>query len=260
MRRILTSRIFLVVLTAIIVATGSVYATIRIQADEIGYQDGTVEDALNNLYSKTTGTSFCKRITGNSTTIGSKYECDPGDGIYRIFYVLKVNDDTVDLIMDKNINKGTMNWNTAMQYVSSNNLKTSWSNARDVTLPKAQDIADAVGNTSWNVDTATADSWFYLDKYNGDFQNSIQVANSANLSAYSWLYNNTRECANNGCDINTSLDSTGAYGYWTQNQVFNSNYAWDVVRGGQMGRDPISDAQDIGVRPVITVLKSDLAG
>ena len=53
MRRILTSRIFLVVLTAIIVATGSVYATIRIQADEIEYQDGTVEDALNDLYGKT---------------------------------------------------------------------------------------------------------------------------------------------------------------------------------------------------------------
>ena len=40
-----------VIITAIICIGGSVYAAIRIQADEIGYKDGTVEDALNNLYS-----------------------------------------------------------------------------------------------------------------------------------------------------------------------------------------------------------------
>ena len=42
-----------IILTAIICITGSVYAVIRIQADEIGYKDGTVEDALNNLYATT---------------------------------------------------------------------------------------------------------------------------------------------------------------------------------------------------------------
>ena len=42
-----------ITLTAIICITGSVYAAIRIQADEIGYKDGTVEDALNNLYATT---------------------------------------------------------------------------------------------------------------------------------------------------------------------------------------------------------------
>ena len=39
-----------IIITAIICITGSVYAAIIIQADEIGYKDGTVEDALNDLY------------------------------------------------------------------------------------------------------------------------------------------------------------------------------------------------------------------
>ena len=64
MKKILTSRIFLVVLTAIIVATGSVYATIKIQANEIEYKDGTVEDALNDLYTKS---SAYKKIDVSTT-------------------------------------------------------------------------------------------------------------------------------------------------------------------------------------------------
>lgn len=52
MKKILTNRIFLIVLTAIICISGSVYATIRIQSSEIGYKDGTVEEALDDLYEK----------------------------------------------------------------------------------------------------------------------------------------------------------------------------------------------------------------
>ena len=52
MKKVLASKIFLVVLTALICISGTVYATIRIQADEIGYKDGTVEDVLNDLYTK----------------------------------------------------------------------------------------------------------------------------------------------------------------------------------------------------------------
>ena len=44
-------RVFIaIIITAIICITGSVYAAIRLQASEIGYKDGTVEDALNDLY------------------------------------------------------------------------------------------------------------------------------------------------------------------------------------------------------------------
>ena len=44
-------KVFLaIIITTIICITGSVYAAIRLQASEIGYKDGTVEDVLNDLY------------------------------------------------------------------------------------------------------------------------------------------------------------------------------------------------------------------
>lgn len=46
-----------IILTAIICISVTAYAAIRIQADEIGYKDGTVEDALNDLYSIASATN-----------------------------------------------------------------------------------------------------------------------------------------------------------------------------------------------------------
>ena len=52
-------KVFIAVLiTAIICISGTAYAAIKIQADEIGYKDGTVEDALNNLYGRIGGDNY----------------------------------------------------------------------------------------------------------------------------------------------------------------------------------------------------------
>ena len=58
MKKIIRSRIFLVIITTIIVASGTLYAANTYKASEVLYtsSDGTsmnVEDALNELYSKT---------------------------------------------------------------------------------------------------------------------------------------------------------------------------------------------------------------
>ena len=264
------SNIFAFILGAIIFGSIGVIATNYV-ANDVNFtpkdtawkkEDGTditnVKDALDNLYNR--NNSFCKKITGSKTTIGSKYECDPGDGKYRVFYVLKVNDNTVGLIMDRNINSGTMNHATALAYFTSGDGKNlGWSNVQSVDNPKAEDIANAVGNTGWNVSTATTDNKFYFDKYNGNYQNSTQVANASNRSSYGWLYEHTRECEAYGCPLNTSLDSTGTYGYWTQEKVSNdSNRAWNVGRSGHLDNINVDSANLCGVRPVITVLKSQL--
>ena len=53
MKNIFKNPIFMLDLGLIVAGSIGVYATIKIQADEIGYKDGTVEDALNDLYGKT---------------------------------------------------------------------------------------------------------------------------------------------------------------------------------------------------------------
>lgn len=259
MKKVFNNSIFMFifgVLVTVCFAIG-VYA---INANEIDYKNGKkVSEALDDLYTKTSNNSggFCKKVDGNSNTVGSKYECDPGDGIYRLFYVLKVNDNTVDLIMDRNINKGTLNYESALDYFSTgegSTIATSWSNVVSVTIPKVQDIASAVGNDNWN-----ATDWFYLDKYNDNYQNTNQVANNVNRSAYGWLYEHTRECDLYGCTLNTSLDSSAAYGYWLQEKTSpSSNNAWSVYRCGHIYSFGITLNTYLGIRPVITVSKSDI--
>ena len=177
--------------------------------------------------------------------------------------------------MDRNITQGTnmttLPWSKkgtsyttdAMTYIADNNLKTTWSNVLDVDLPSAQDIANAVGNTSWKVEDKDYIDWFYFDKNNGSY-GQTQVANVSNLSAYRWLYNYTRECTDYGCDSATSLGAGEAYGYWTRDVVAQNSdttyphRAWRVNRHGFLDFDTVSDDAAYGVRPVITVLKSNL--
>ena len=51
MKKVLKSRLFVAIITAIICVTGTAYATTQILASNIAYKDTTVEAALNDLYS-----------------------------------------------------------------------------------------------------------------------------------------------------------------------------------------------------------------
>ena len=265
--KIFTDPLLIFILGAVIFGgIGTIYALVVTASDitydttKSGSNKTNIQDVIDELYSRANQNSFCKRITGNNTTIGSKYECDPGDGIYRIFYVLKVNDDTTQLIMDRNINRGTLNWETAMEYFTSGaGSNLGWTNVLKVDNPDVQDIANAVGNTSWDVNSATINNWFYFDKYNGVYQNSVQVANQNNISEYYWLFSNVRECYKFGCSPNASLDSSAAYAYWTKNKISNDNTrAWVIVPSASIYYHVLTRSTDDGVRPVITVSNNKL--
>ena len=279
MKRIIKNNLLGFILGIIVTTALTVSASILYQASEIGYtpKDNTwkksngdkietIEDAIDELYVKAADSAkkFCELKSGTALTIGSMYECDPGDGIKRNFFVLAVDNNKVKLIMEHNITEGTgtttMTWMNAMKYIS-NNLQTNWSNVLDIDLPSAQDIANAVGNTSWKVEDNNYDGWFYLDPSNGTY-GQTQVANSSNLSNFRWLYNYTRECKDNGCDAATSLGSTEAYGYWTRDivaqQKDSTGRAWRMSRDGLLYSSAVSTDTSHGVRPVITVLKSSL--
>ena len=215
-----------------------------------------VKEAIDDIKMSGTTKKVCTLKSGDALTIGSMYECDPGDGVKRNFYVLEVRSDSVDLIMDRNITQGsgttTMTWNNAMKYIDNNNLKSSWKDVNNVDLPKAQAIANAVGNSSWKaVDNS---SWWCLASHKQDSQ-SAPFCNTEQAKAYNWLYDYTREC--NGCSHN--LGSTEAYGYWTRDLISGASNAWNVSRHGALDYNAVSDATYDGVRPVITLSKSNLS-
>ena len=252
-------------ITGLVVAGSVGVLAYTITADKIGYspKDSSwkvtnVNDAINDL-KKNGGSSsnkFCELKSGEALAIGSMYECDPGDGVKRNFYVLEVRNNEVDLIMEQNIAKGTMTWYNAMKYFSDgagSSIKSSWTNVLNIDLPKAQAIANAVGNSSWKA--AENNAWWCLETKKQDTTSSPYCYN--NTQNTMWLWDYTRECASWKCAH--SLDSEWAYGYWTRDAIVNKEWAWSVSRYGVLNRDAVSYAADNGVRPVITVSKSNLS-
>ncbi|MBR6690952.1 MAG: hypothetical protein IKL65_06425 [Bacilli bacterium] len=119
---------------------------------------------------------FCTLVNdtdGSGTiSVGDKYSCDPGDGVYRTFYVLEDGDNTtlidgitgttsagdVSLIMDSNLDEKTT-WCLSGEYDGETckadgvyttiaNNTTGWTNV-EVTAPTAYQIAAAGGNLTW---------------------------------------------------------------------------------------------------------------
>ena len=128
---------------------------------------------------------------------------------------------------------------------------STWDKSLNARLITANEIAKITGNTSFDEKTSTSNKGFYFDS-----NNTAQVANSTNKSKYAWLYDYTRGCKEYGCDI----EDSSTYGYWTSTPVAGVNYmAWSVYTFGDLNCGSTSYPDDRGVRPVITVNKSDIS-
>ena len=171
---------------------------------------------------------ICKNTGTTGTAIGTKYLCDPGDGIKRTFYVLETSGENVSLLMDRNI-KDYVEWapygnTTETGPVTANSeLKTATSKWIDVKviLPTANQIAVASGNTSWD----------------GKYLTNIPE----------WLYENL------------STDTGRVRAYWTSTPSTAYNVrAWFVYKDTGYGSLAyytfvISSKDRTGIRPVITI-------
>ena len=259
--KIFKSRIFIFLL-GVLITSGVIYAATT-ASESISYGNGTVKDALDYLYSAPQIQKICEYQdstygdSNNIYSIGTKYKCYVNSNQFYYFYVLAVNNEQVELIMDRNItqntNQTTMSWANAMKYVKDNNLKSSWSNVLDINLPSVQDIANAVGNENWNA--AANSDWWCLETKTKDQPSGPKYCLN-NTTTKLWLWDNTRECQDWGCSNN--LGSTEAYGYWTRDAITGTSNAWIVNGLAQIGYDATSNTSNRGVRPVITVLKSNL--
>ena len=221
----------------------SVYIKISYKEEMMSLPENDV--AINDIYAEIiygqkgssseeeepTPTSICTSTSGTvSYALGTSYTCNVGDGP-RTFYVLEDNGDSVSLIMNENLGDEVA-WNTsgnnadgpvtALAYLEEQT--SNWT--VDVSLPTGQQIANAIGNTSWTSGGSDID-----------------------LSSAPWLYGNLYTSSN------TSLPD----GYWTSTpNSSNSFYAWHVRYYGRLYDGNVDDTDD-GVRPVITVSKSQLS-
>ena len=120
MKKIIKSRLFIVVITMVIVASGTLYAANKYQASEVVYnkKDGTTTDvntALDNIYKSCkkkgnsvfkigdyvsmTPTSKSYTISNSQTGAGSDQTINPSE--LNLWRVIKINDDsTVDMVSE----------------------------------------------------------------------------------------------------------------------------------------------------------------
>ena len=270
MKKFIKNNILGFIIGSIIFGSIGVLAASQILASDISYKDGTVESALNDLYTKadnqTMEGTVCMLVSGTKNTVGAKYACNPGDGVIRNFYILSVGQNNVKLIMEKNIAE-RVTYATSRDYFTTGagvSTKTAWTNVQSVDVPNAQDIVDASlvinpkQNFTFNISEESA-TWWCLGSHEQDQPSGpTYCPTSTSQQKASWLFDYTIDCGSRGCS-NSLADNSNSYGYWTKDEIYDdSTRAWDVNRLGDLDSDAVSNANS-GVRPVITVAKNKLA-
>ena len=182
---------------------------------------------------KTTATTG--KVPSGNYTYGDEYTCELGDNDAKTFFVLETNGDNVSLIMDRNIDsngKGTTSGNTVAWCKSGANNSC----AADGALEYLK-----TSTTGW---TKLTESQISLPSYDQIYK----AAGNKTLGLPTWLYGNL--------NVNNSVP----YGYWTSTpDASYSNGAGNVSSFGNLSNDSVDIGSSNGVRPVITVSKSNLS-
>jgi hypothetical protein len=189
------------------------------------------------------------------------------------------------MILDHNIT-AIVTYNTITPYVTYDKASikstveidtTGWTSGLNPRLITADEVAHIVGadrndTIKWSSskgygpdDIETKSSWIYLDGgrnsdptvyASGSNGWQKQYANSSTPSNYAWLFDYTNGCESYGCN---TADSSN-YGYWTSSPVSDYSYsAWGVFRNGRLLSDGVDNVDYCGVRPVITLSKSEFS-
>ena len=189
----------------------------------------------------------CKSSEAVSTT-GTKSGC-------MKWYVFndKEGNATVNVILDHNTTANVA-YNSTGNNSEMKEVKikleedtSTWKNtARLIT---ANEVAKITKHPTFNVNKENQD-WFYLDS-----NNQTLTTSSTNKSKYAWLFDYINGCTNYGCNTPDSSNS----GYWTSTLYKeNVEFAWLVCGNGSLLRDTVTYTA-IGVRPVITISKSNIS-
>ena len=130
-------------------------------------------------------------------------------------------------------------------------------------LITTNEVAQIIGDTSWDEKIAT--DHYHFDSKTSSESDTCKEGNTTGCQ-YGWLYDRTSiDCTTYGC-LNSSSDSYETFGYWTASScAFNTYGAWNIYYGASLYSEGVDNGGTIddfghtyGVRPVITVLKSQL--
>ena len=193
-----------------------------------------------------------KKCTTAVSTPGTKSGC-------MKWYAFNDDDksSTVNVILDHNTT-AMVEYNSAGNSSEMKEVKIAlendtkdWKNI--ARLIEANEIAKITGNTGWDSNKENQ-PWFCFDTNQPDTTNWCSKAQGT--SKYAWLFDYTNGCTSYGCN---KADSS-TRGYWTSTpKKDGSTYAWLVYSmGSSLSSDSVTNT-DYGIRPVITISKSNIS-
>ena len=225
-----------------------------------------------------TVTKLCTKKDGvdlNNLTYGNEFTCELGDNDTKTFYVLETSGDNVSLIMNANIDsngkaitssdatdKGYVAWITDEDWAKAGGVVTDemkndegpcqWSHIcltieYGPITAKSYLLASTASWTKLNQSQITLPTAYQIATAAGkNFDNDTEVSELP-----TWLYDYIK--------TNASLPER----YWTSttyasNSKYHDYEAWFVHLNGGIARGSINSDSTIGVRPVITIPKSQL--
>ena len=192
----------------------------------------------------------------NCKTYKAKYSYSENKTGCMKWYVIADNNSTINLLLDHNTTYSVA-WNSSGKNtegpVTANAKLASdvseWSSqakstARMITADEVWNITSSTnGQSNWSSSTSSNSFYFEGSEYSGK-----------GTSKYAWLYDYTNWCQNYGCK---TFDNN-IYGYWTSSpRAGSSGSAWRVGQYGDLDWFLVG-ATNYGLRPVITISKSDV--
>ena len=180
--------------------------------------------------------------------VGVTYTCELGDGEENTFYVLETNGDNVSLIAAMNLGVPVA-WITKEDYLAAGGTESDYgslgnNNLGPITVNKILKERTSI--------------WTKLDEDQIKLPSGNQIAIAGGDTK--WTENNYT-----GTALQTWLNSytkftTGTLGYWTSSSVATDvSSAWDMRYDNILHRDYVSNSSSYGIRPVITISKSNLS-
>ena len=226
--------------------------TIKISNGEVSKEETTMTvgdynvkyNQENNKYeaSEKGNTSLiCDLQDGTSQTIGEKYTCHLDSN--RTFYVLETSGDNVSLIMDRNFTDDTVPTTLAWCVDGGSDGSTCKNINSKKEGTQLKHIQDLFG-TNVTVSFPTANQ---LATVSGEKFDGLNIVSKL----ASWLYDYLEDTTNPVPDVK---------GYWTATpRASDTKLAWDANCRGDIDYDHVNYSSYYGIRPVITISKSNLS-
>ena len=240
---------------------------------EAGYYSGGSKD--------TTTITYGNLGTGETLTPGDAFDCDVnGDGTYdaateRFYYVTSSGDNAV-LIYYTNVNDGTagvgngvgstgnvaydssnQNWHGPVTAAAQLPSTTQWSNG-GIIAPGTRQITTETGTTSTS--GGTIESFTYTDKA-ARLLTAQEVNNACGITVGTRTNGELDGCNYLMENVGQYTSTSGTYGYWLESPLAShSNRVWGLYGSSRrVDYGNANIAAGCGVRPAITVLKSNIS-